>query len=1615
MAGISLRNSLEALNANRMLGINASSRAKSTEKLSSGYKINRAADDAAGLAISEKMRKLIRGLNQGTYNAQDGVSWVQIGDGALEEAQDMIKRMSELTIKSLNGTNSSSDRAALEAEFEQLKEELDRVGKTTEFNEMNIFSEHKPLWHRCNGDVKWEPDQVHVVTAGQNELSFMYRETEASEPQIMTITVPPGEYSTVELLDEIDDAIAYSMSDSIRFFVEYNKNGYVDATLEGGAMLDCVFGGLSYLLYDMYKGGTMGALIGTTIFSSEAARLDIVANKNDSMSFTIEYFDGRVEQKSVSLNAGRYTRSQLIDLINAQLTGSSVEASAYGTGIKLGSSDTIVTGFKGNMFRIDGADYTSVFYDNVHYGSVSQYHAVFRGGYVLNTDARDVEHAKIKITDNNNVLTLQPNRRDTPIDLVIDKGEYTMEELAGKLNALFQANNLELKASVISQYASVGDTNVPFRGLEIRSELKGPDSLVNVDRNSSAFDTLFVTRNYNEYGSKAQVRNETTADKDAWFRGSRDLVFPLTLSSGNDTFQIAFKNTDSAAAAVTLQLRDGQYNSMGDLIAEINAKIGADSVSSGKLLAKEENGRIRIDGVSGQEIDNVTVKAFGSDNGFDTLFQGYIETVYHTSQSGSSIVLPGTASSDSMNITVDGKTYTVKFPSANPTQDEIKKAIEDTIQANKITAANNFGTVSGKGSSSDRNFSAAASGSESVTPWSDTASGSSQKIEGMVGFEYNYPAVLELGPQLRDVMVINSGNNNILLTVGDENGEVTKVITIPSGTYNQQSLEGVLRDKINEAFGADKGITVSRNGNKITLTSKLPEGMDGGRTSIKCGTGDSSFLKYLNTKESPAVCASTVSLAPSITIAAGSNQFTFQYTAGGSTRNITLNLDAGNYTPSSIVAQIQTQLNKTGTGIQASLSNSGQLVLTSAAAGSGASISYHTSTAGSAMEALYGPLTGASPANIVVPGNIQSPITIPPGGQDFSIIVNGTKETVTLDGGTYDRNQFLTMLNSKLSAKKVEAYLSGNRLGFRTVDKGPGASLKMEYHNGGSSMESIYGFSTTMIPGVKAEWDNGSLKLTAVDTNGNEMKNKNVYVSSAASGGLLPPTVVRSKRATANSSGYHSRKYSIVDGANLNGPVTIDQWNNDLKFRYTENGTNHDVSITVSDKASYTYAELQAELQGKIDAAVGGSGKVTVTVDQYGVAFTAVNKSSQYQFTNLSGDFYQNVMCACAKKSSAQNFSNKDGSQIVQKAYVVGRKDIKTQPVEINKGVSDELSLDLTYAGTVHKIQVTLDPGRYSSEDIKRHLQQKIDEKLVDMGMKAGLIQVGVGGISSGVAGGNDQKALNFSLSDAVAAPGEGDYIIDGVSGNAAFELFYQTDGKMVPSYIMGTKDVTNGVAVKPGETELSVCVDGKVYHMELREGPYTADELIDELNDKLIGAGAPLSAYVDFDTGRVKLAHKLMDAHDISWVSGSAKDEIFFEEAGDWDDLERRVQLSDDNPDYIELKRSEFSASLVGIRSLCITKIKYATKAVDRLSSALEKISALRSTFGSTQNRLEHSINNNRNKAENLQSAESKIRDTDMAKEMVRQASYQILHQAGISVLTQANQSREMILGLLQ
>ena len=236
----------------------------------------------------------------------------------------------------------------------------------------------------------------------------------------------------------------------------------------------------------------------------------------------------------------------------------------------------------------------------------------------------------------------------------------------------------------------------------------------------------------------------------------------------------------------------------------------------------------------------------------------------------------------------------------------------------------------------------------------------------------------------------------------------------------------------------------------------------------------------------------------------------------------------------------------------------------------------------------------------------------------------------------------------------------------------------------------------------------------------------------------------------------------------------------------------------------------------------------------------------------------------------------------------------------------------------------------------------------------------------------------------------------------------------MIPAYIVGTKDISEGVTLGPDDTLFSLNVDGTDYSITLPEGSYTPEELIKQINAGLTAQGAPLVASVEDD--HIKISHTLAGEHTIDQVSGGAKDNIFFTERGQLEEKPGRyIKPNSQSGDHIVIKRQIFSSAYLGVNSICISRSKYANKALDRLSHAVDMVSEIRSEFGTMQNRLGYAINNNENMQENTQRAESSLRDTDMTKEMVNFAKCNILQQAGEAMLSQAHQAKERVLMLLQ
>lgn len=210
-----VQHNLTAMNANRQLGITTSAQAKSSEKLSSGYRINRAGDDAAGLKISEKMRSQIRGLDKASSNAQDGISLIQTAEGALSESHSILQRMNELAVQGANDTNESIDRDAINEELDALTSELDRIASTTQFNKQNLLDgkfESKNLQVGANSDQKISISigNMNASALGLHNISGTTSQAQTGK-KVTGFTF--GQYSTTTISaadtfsDQVDTAV----------------------------------------------------------------------------------------------------------------------------------------------------------------------------------------------------------------------------------------------------------------------------------------------------------------------------------------------------------------------------------------------------------------------------------------------------------------------------------------------------------------------------------------------------------------------------------------------------------------------------------------------------------------------------------------------------------------------------------------------------------------------------------------------------------------------------------------------------------------------------------------------------------------------------------------------------------------------------------------------------------------------------------------------------------------------------------------------------------------------------------------------------------------------------------------------------------------------------------------------------------------------------------------------------------------------------------------------------------------------------------------------------------------------------------------------------------------
>ncbi|MCM1049833.1 MAG: flagellin [Clostridiales bacterium] len=919
---------LDAMNLNRIVNDNISAHAKSSERVSSGYRINLAADNPVGLAMSETMRRQIRGLMQGTNNTKDGVAFVQIADGAMSEIHDMLQRMNELSLKSADGLCTAVDRAALNAEFDQLRTEIDRINSNTSFNTMPVFEEHEPSYYQICGNRQWNDNQLHTITESTNELNIHL--PDGYVPKDYTITVPAGTYTTQELMDEIDDALHKMSPANPGFVFEYTSDGYCNLNFESAdgkpTMIDFIDGSLSYLIYDFETGGSAATLLGTTGFGP-GETLSISRGNNDVLGFYLER-DGISQEVSITLAPKSYTYDDLFNAIQSELNNAATKAS-LAADVKVetyeddgkryvqitGTNNVNITGLKGNMFRFEksGQIYHSAFYDNAIYGEFKNTPASITGNYYDSS-------YPIGISDNNNILKFKVNNKEYEIKIPVKaNGDgYTVSQLVSLINSNADVKDV-VTASSVSKYIS--GRNDYCYALKLSGTQGALVFDTDSDVNKNTYNTLFCTD-----GDFSTI----ITGQPASITGTANLTGKISLPDEPLIFYVD-------GTKCTLTGIGGDYNSLEDLCTKLNGII-PDDIKTKIKFDKDSSNHIRIVAQS-SAVKKIEIK--DKNNTYNTLFTQKRYTYYTSSYSGR---LYTTGSTQQGNLSSEEKyeaaTYR-KYDSTSDFQKPIDLSGNNTMTINlskgspiTITLNEKYDTI-GQLVNDINSKLGSASSEVSVSYTSSSSSGSinfnyspdRSKVKvgdnWSISVNFNWDAIFKTSVQghsssnqsdstitsfstISNGIKIDDSNNVLELKL---NGMTNAgIVTIKNGTYNtKEALAKAVQDAINATNDLkDKGITVSCENSKLVLTA--PYGTFTSNSvkgsfyyKVMCEIKDLSpdisagGSKY----DPPARIIGRVDLTkePLEIIKGANDQITFDFTYPGSTDPlvITITLPAGEY------------------------------------------------------------------------------------------------------------------------------------------------------------------------------------------------------------------------------------------------------------------------------------------------------------------------------------------------------------------------------------------------------------------------------------------------------------------------------------------------------------------------------------------------------------------------------------------------------------------------------------------------------------------------------------------------------------------------------------------------
>lgn len=1693
---------------------------KAAERLSSGYRINRSSDDAAGLAVSEKLRNIRRGLLQGLRNIDDGVNYSRTVESAAQEMHNMLHRMKELAIEAANGTyDDDVDREAIDLEYQAIIDEIDQMSDTAHFNGVPLFEKHLSAYEKADGVV------VHTepvkIDSKNDTLTVGYKI--GNNSQECTVQIPHGTYSAEEIADLVDTML---YDEAPELIIGMNTDKQFTMQAEGGK-IDYISGSAASLFYETVIGSSDGYLLGVTTFESDApnVQLQIISGKNDTMSFRVGNTDDTLY--SITIDPGKYNRPALIDAINQKIEEAGIpgdvkavaETNDDGKYIIGIASKKTITGLAGNFIMMDGI--TSPIYDICKYGYIDNTEAVLSGTKRIPLDM-EIERGR------NEYFVMNFGYYD-------DDGNGQTQKL--RIDLLADDENVKVYASpddlVATIQQQIDDAGIPVTvsinargGLDFKTEQYGDKCSIKLDKSDvpsghMVYD-LFDSASLNKVGPSPASSTYNIASLVAQKKLDPSVYIPA--DENTLTFDIVLSDSTSGPETkhtINVTLDGDNTYTQAQLVEALNNKMDAAYPDLGeKLIFSCQGNSIRLsaNGNKGKDVERITVSSASS--AYDRLIKGvsyyqnsYTKEIKNGSENAYATMtdkVPGT-SRNNVTSTSGSSDNGISYRSE---QDADSQKTDSYIKSSTAAVTNNQGTT--------------------VYEESNEGEVTGDKIKSTT------PAVLKMPRFLSN---FSNGDRSLrdmtlTFTLTDDEGDHDYSIFIPKGSTSAEALDKIkqeVKDTIDVSTNGNELIFTSKHSGKEALFKNISSDMQKYYYKSSYASDPDAVIDEANNKVYIPQTTTVPNVASHLPYTINSTCNRLIINAGPKTYD--LRLTEKTYTSVQDFADEINRLisEKDGGNPTTTVAVSGTkgLIFTGIPTQTG-SITISSSSSCKIGETLIKSPITSSPYYNPATGLVEKPATIRAEAVDthFPKTVSAPDNTITMDysypnpgnpsskitetltinvpEGTYNSgSEFAAAVQQAinndpdLSSKiKADYSPSGSNKGltFTTVNGGNGYALS----NLGGSLEiqkAVQKSSTsgggTIDPGTNTvkfpAYIRNNRYNTLFDSVELEINDTNNFVSITINGTLyefnIPEGVYSGSTGRAQLTQYlkdglagadvtitdsgstlsittnegGADKSFVVNGSNtapyfqgastVGNPtatsrvekpcciigknnvstIEIKDYYNSMSFDYGSGGNTYPIDITIEPK-TYTAAELAQAIQDKIDEILPAD-CLDVSVNAGGnIVIKGSDISGDRTISNFEGKLFERVFQNASYSGVSYHTEKAGTSSGSYLTYIVGRNKLLPETedernsgknVIIYPGLNDNIIFDFTYDGEVYTVDFNIPSGTYTPEELAEAVQMAGREKMNKLTDKngdhfpqdsfqatIGLAPLGLTDPENAAIKSGDKLVLSFKIPDDGAIKNM-QSIINGVRGNSAYRIFYDATQSPTPSKVIGKADLSDGVLIRSGVNDhLTFDLDGQAIDVNIPAGAYTCDQMVEFLNNEFEKADSIVR--VINQEGHLMFYTTENGSYSIDKFRGNAADTLFYDTDERDSDTEIGIHIGRRTDSYIWYLKTRVDDHLMRVNTTGVTSIDRALKAVARIDSAVNYLSQWRALSGANENRSRHSYSRNQTYVENLENADSTLRDADIAQEVAAMSKQQILLQAQNAMMEQAKQQHSSVLDVL-